>query len=208
MSTEIDNIGLGHKPDFETNTSNGQTQIAYFNTVADKTLFTTSCPSSSSSLFYQDVWVPGHSAEYQSLVGCQGKIEQNATTCNTSISNVSTCPSSRCIHTFSIISWYYRGGNINSLVTDTNSRYGSTCTPFNDYLTNFHTNYVKEVNDKIGDTSQDSSDTNKLAGRFITSAKTPVQALTTDMTNNVQPLFSEVYGNLTTTLGLDSIFNP
>ena len=27
------------------------------------------------------------------------------------------------------------------------------------------------------------------------------------MTSNVQPLFNEVYGNLTTTLSLDTVFN-
>lgn len=28
------------------------------------------------------------------------------------------------------------------------------------------------------------------------------------MTSNVQPLFNQVYGNLSSTFGLDTIFNP
>lgn len=92
------------------------------------------------------------------------------------------------------------------MVSDANTRYG-TCTDFNNYLSNFLTNYVTLVNDNIGDSAQDSGNTAKLAGRYNSNAKTPVEALSTTMTSSVQPVFNEVYGNLTTTLGLDSIFN-
>ena len=141
LQTKIDDIGLGHIPDFDTSTGNGQSEINYFNSVASKSLFT-GCPSSSYPVFYQDAWVPGHSSTYQSLVGCQGKVTQDATTCSSGIASTGSCPSSRCMDSFSIISWYYRGGTIANLVPDANSRYG-TCTTFNDYLANFHTNYVK-----------------------------------------------------------------
>lgn len=139
---------------------------------------------------------------------CGGKLNQNSSTCSSGISNTASCPSSRCIDTFSIISLYYRNTNINNLIPDANTRYGAACTPFNDYMTNFFNNYVKIVNDKIGNTAQDSSDTTKLAGRFISTTSTPVQTLLSYMTTNVQPLFNQVYGNLTTTYGLNSIFNP
>ena len=173
LSTEIDNTGLGHIPDFDVTTANGQTQISYFNTVADKSVFSATCPSGSFNIFWQDVWVPGHSTTYQTSVGCQGKVTQDATTCSSGIGSVGTCPSSRCMDSFSIISWYYRGGTIGNMVTDANTRYG-TCTLFNDYLTNFHANYVKVVNDNIGDSAQDSGNTAKLAGRYNANAKTPV----------------------------------
>ena len=59
------------------------------------------------------------------------------------------------------------------MVPDANTRYG-TCTDFNNYLTNFYNNYVKVVNDNIGDSTQDSADTAKLAGRYNSQTKTPV----------------------------------
>lgn len=174
MSTAIDNTGLGHIPDFDVTLSQGQAEIAYFKTVADKSLFTSSCTSGAFPVFYQDAWVPGHSSTYQSYVGCQGKVTQDASVCTAGIASTATCPSSRCINTFSIISMYYRGGNIANLVADANTRYGGTCTPFNNYLTNFYTNYVKEVVDKIGNSGQDSADNTKLAGRYNSATKTPV----------------------------------
>lgn len=147
MSTIIDFTGLGRIPDFDVTTSNGQAEMAFFNTVANKSLFPSSCPSGSYIIFYQDAWVPGISSTYQSLVSCQNKVPQDATVCTTGIQSVANCPSSRCIDSFSIISWYYRGGTLANLVTDANTRYGSACTPFNNYLTNFADNYVKVVND-------------------------------------------------------------
>ncbi len=74
MKTTIDNYGLGHLPDFDLSTVEGQAEILYFNKVANKSLFTASCPSGSYPVFYQDVWVPGLSTTYQSYVNCQGKI--------------------------------------------------------------------------------------------------------------------------------------
>lgn len=207
MSTAIDNTGLGHIPDFNVGSSQGQAEIAYFKSVADKSLFTSTCASGAFPVFYQDAWVPGHSSTYQSYVGCQGKVTQDASVCTAGIASTATCPSSRCIDTFSIISSYYRAGNIANLVSDANTRYGAACTPFNNYLTNFYTNYVKEVVDKIGNSDQDSADNTKLAGRYNSATKTPVETLRDDMNTNVKPLFQQVYGNLTSTLNLDSIFN-
>ena len=59
------------------------------------------------------------------------------------------------------------------MVGAANTRYG-TCTDFNSFLTNFHNNYVQVVNDNIGDSSQDSGNTAKLAGRYNSQTKTPV----------------------------------
>ena len=77
------------------------------------------------------------------------------------------------MNTFSIISWYYRGSTIANMVPDANTRYG-TCSNFNTFLTNFYNNYVKVVNDNIGDSGQDSGNTAKLAGRYNSNTKTPV----------------------------------
>jgi len=189
MSTIIDYFGLGHIPDFDVTTNISLTQMAFFNTVANKSLFASSCPSSSYPVFYQDAWVPGVSSTYQSLVSCQNKVSQNATVCTSGIQNVTTCPSSRCIDTFSIFSWYYRAGNAN-LLADANTRYGSACTPFNDYLTNYGNNYVKVVNDQIGNTLQDAADSTKLAGRYKIKTFTPVDNLKNYTTASVQPLFT------------------
>ncbi len=76
--------------------------------------------------------------------------------------------------TFSLISLYYRGGNIANLVPNADTRYGSACTPFDDYLTNYYTNYVKVVVDSIGNYANDNSNSSRLAGRFNINAKTPV----------------------------------
>lgn len=207
MSTLIDYAGLGRMPDFDVTTSNGLAEVSFFNTVANKSLFSTSCPNSSYSVFYQDAWVPGVSSTYQALVSCQNKVAEDATVCTTGISSVVNCPSSRCIDTFSIISLYHRNGTSANLVTDANTRYGAACTPFNDYLTNFANNYVSVVNDKIGNSGQDSTDSNKLAGRFQIKTNTPTLTLKNYMTSSVQPLFTQVYGNLSA-VNLDSVFNP
>lgn len=98
-------------------------------------------------MFNQDVWVPGLSSTYQGLVSCRGKLTEDASACPSGISNTATCPSSRCIDAFSIISLYYRNNNIINLITDANTRYSAACAPFNDFLTNFFNNYVKVVND-------------------------------------------------------------
>ena len=173
MSTLIDFVGLGRIPDFDVTTANGLSEMSYFNTVANKSLFSTSCPSSTYSVFYQDAWVPGVSSTYQSLVSCQNKVSEDATVCTTGIGNVSTCPTSRCIDTFSIISLYYRNGTIGNLITDANTRYNLPCTTFNNFLTNFANNYVQIVNDKIGNSAQDTANSSKLAGRFQINTKAP-----------------------------------
>jgi hypothetical protein len=207
MSTIIDFTGLGRIPDFDVTTTEGLAEIADFNTIANKSLFTISCPSSSYPVFYQDAWVPGVSTAYQTFVPCQNKVSQDASVCTSGISNLANCPSSRCIDTFSIISQYYRTYNLGSLTTDANARYGSACNPFNDYLINFATNYVLVVNDKIGNSAQDSTNTNTLAGRYQTNTYTPINNLKNYMTVSVQPVFTQVYGNLSSA-GLDSVFNP
>lgn len=190
MSTLIDFAGLGRMPDFDVTTANGQAEISFFNTVVNKSLISSSCPSASYPILYQDAWVPGVSSTYQSLVSCQNKVSQDATVCTSGIQNVANCPSSRCMDSFSIISWYYRNGTLPNLITDANMRYGSACAPFNDYLTNFGNNYVKEINDKIGNSGQDSADSTKLAGRYQIKTNTPVTNLKNYMTGTVQPLFT------------------
>jgi len=150
--------------------------------------------------------VPGVSSTYQSLVSCQNKVTEDAVVCASGISSTSNCPSSRCMDTFSIISLYYRNNTIANLVTDANTRYG-TCAPFNTFVTNFGNNYVKVVNDKVGNSAQDAADNTKLAGRFQTKTNSPLLTAKNYMTASVQPLFTQVYGNLTAA-SLDSVFNP
>lgn len=206
MQSVIDNIGLGHLPDFDITTADGQAQISNFNNIANKSLFASSCSSSSYTIFYQDVWVPGLSTTYQSSVDCLNKVGIDNTTCPTGIA-APGCPSSRCIDAFSIISSYYRSGTIVNIVTDANTRYG-TCTQFNSFLVNYFTNYVQTVVDNIGNTADDSSDTTKLAGRFGINAKTPINSLITELNGNVKTLFTQVYNNLTQTNNMQSIFDP
>ncbi len=207
MSTLIDFAGLGRIPDFDVTTTNGLSEISYFNTVANKSAFSASCPSSTHTLFYQDAWVPGVSSTYQSLVSCQNKVSIDSTVCTTGIGNVALCSTSRCIDTFSIISLYYRNGTLSNLITDANTRYVLPCTPFNSFLDSFANNYVKVVNDKIGNSAQDGGDSNKLAGRFQIKTNAPTLTVKNYMTSTVKPLFTEVYGNLSAA-NLDSIFNP
>ncbi len=206
MQTIIEDVGLGHIPDFDIATSDGQTQISNFNSIANKSVFSSSCPSSSYTIFYQDVWVPGVSTTYQASVDCLNKVSIDNTTCTGGIAAPS-CPTSRCIDSFSIISDYYRTGSIASIATDADSRYGN-CAPFNTFLTNYFTNYVQVVVDSIGNTVDDGTDTSKLAGRFKVNAKTPINNLITYLNTNVKPLFNQVYNNLTQTDNLQSIFDP
>jgi hypothetical protein len=77
------------------------------------------------------------------------------------------------VNSFSIISEYYRSSNIANLIPNINTRYG-TCTPFNNYLTNYYNNYVKPVVDNIGNTVSDSANNAKLAGRFSINVNTPL----------------------------------
>ena len=207
LQTTINNIGLGHLPDFDTSTTNGMSQIDAFNTIANKSLYTSSCVQSSFTSFYQDAWVPGVSSSYQALVGCQDKVSIDNTTCGSDITNTANCPYSRCLDAFSLISAYYRAGKNTTLVSNANTRYG-TCANFNSFLTNYYTNYVKPVVDAIGNTVDDATNTSRLAGRFSTNAKTPVVNLATEMNGAVKTLFTQVYSNLTTTNGLLSVFDP
>jgi hypothetical protein len=151
--------------------------------------------------------VPGLSTTYQSSVGCRDKVGIDNATCGSNIGNTATCSNSRCFDTFSIISSYYRGGTIANLATHANTRYG-TCAPFDSYLTNFYTNYVKVVVDNIGNSVDDAADTTKLAGRFVTNAQTPVNNLKDEMNGAVKTLFTQVYNHLTQTDNLQSIFDP
>jgi hypothetical protein len=207
MQTSIDNIGLGHLPDFDITTVNGQTQINNFNSIASKSAFTTSCPQASFNIFYQDVWVPGLSSTYQTSVGCLDKVGIDNTSCTSGIANTTSCPYSRCIDSFSIISDYYRGGSIAAIGSDANARYGS-CLQFDNFLSNFYNNYVKLVVDNIGNTADDAAINTKLAGRFVINAQTPINSLTNEMNTNVKTLFTQVYNNLTITDGMQSIFDP
>jgi hypothetical protein len=207
MQAMIDGYGLGDLPDFDTTTANGIAQINTFNQIASKSLYTSSCPSATYNIFYQDVWVPGLSTSYQNFVPCLDKLGIDNSTCGKSLANYTACPYSRCIDTFSIISTYYRGNSIGSLVSDADSRYG-VCTSFDTYLDNFHNNYVKKVVDNIGNSVDDATDVAKLAGRFVTKAKTPINSLKSKMNGDIKTLFTEVYNNLTQTNNLLSIFDP
>lgn len=174
-------------------------------TIANKNYFSVTCPSASYSVFYTDVWVPGLSSTYQSYVDCGGKISVDATTCTTMLTGV--CPTSHCLDTFSILSSYYRASTTGNIVSHANTRY-TTCPSFNTYLTNYLSNYVQIVNDKIGNNAVDNSDNTKLAGRFVSKTKTPVNDLKTHMNTNVKTLFQQTYGNISTTAALQSIFDP
>lgn len=190
FQTTINDIGLGHLPDFDITTANGQLQISKFNQIANKSIFNTNCPSGSFNIFYQDVWVPGLSTTYQASVDCLGKVSIDNTTCGSNIANTASCPYSRCIDTFSIIGAYYRGSkSAGVLSTDANTRYG-TCADFNSYLTNYYNNYVKPVIDSIGNTVDDSADLTKLAGRFATKGKAPITTVINEMNGPVKTLFT------------------
>lgn len=191
LKSVIDSYGLGDLPDFDVTSTNGASQINTFNQIASKSLFNTDCPSSSFNIFYQDVWVPGLSTSYQKYVACLDKVGIDNTTCGLHLDDTSICYYSRCMDTFSIISAYYRNssGFFSNIIAHANARYG-TCTPFNNYINNFHNNYVKKVVDKIGNSVDDASDTTKLAGRFVTNAKTPITSLKTSMNGNVKTLFT------------------
>ena len=173
MNSLIDSVGNGAIPDFDISSALGLTQIDQFNKIASKSLYTTACISTSFNIFYQDVWVPGISSTYQTYVSCLNKTAIDSTTCGNAIQTTASCPFSRCINSFSIISQYYRTGNIANLVPNANTRYG-TCPLFTTHLTNFHTNYVQYVVDSIGNTVSDAADSTKLAGRYITKVKNPL----------------------------------
>ena len=208
LGTAIDDAGFGNVPDFDTSSTEGAAEIAYFNQVAEKSLYTVTCPEASYSVFYTDVWVPGVSMTYQSYVSCRDKVSIDNSTCTNGIDNVATCPTSRCINTFSIISDYYREGTIGTLTSDSNTRYGGACTDFTNYLNNFYTNYAKIVDDSIGNSQVDSANNAKLAGRFNSKAQTPSNTLRDYMNSDVSTLFTHVYDNLTQTENLGSIFDP
>jgi len=206
MQTEINNYGLGHIPDFDVTSAEGISELYFFNSVANKTLFQVTCPSSTFSTFYSDVWVPGLSSTYQSYVSCGGLTEVDASTCSSGMVDP-PCPTSECLDTFSILSYYYRASTTGSIVADANNRYG-TCPSFTNYFTNFLNNYVIPVNSNIGNTAEDNADNSRLAGRFVSMAQTPINNLKTYMSSNVQSLFQNVYGNTTITQNLASIFDP
>jgi hypothetical protein len=145
-------------------------------------------------VLYTDVFVPGVSTSYQQFVDCLGKVPVDATTCINGF--VSPCPTSRCIDTFSLLSYYYRASAIASINADSTSRYTLACTPLNNFFTNFLNNYVGVINLNIGNTAQDSADNTKLAGRYNANAKVFIDDLTTYLTSTIQPLFSQAYGNL------------
>jgi hypothetical protein len=204
MKNTIDDCGYGRVPDYDVTSLLGKEQINRFNKISNHSLFTTSCPSSSFTSFYTDIWVPSISAASQTYVSCDPKVGIDSTVCTSGL--ITGCPYSRCLDTFSLMDWYNRGGTTGNIITDANSRYG-TCNNFNNYLTNFLTNYVVPVSTKIGNSVQDSADSTKLAGRF-NSMKLLVETVNTQMSTNVQPLFTQTYGNLSSTLSAESIFDP
>ena len=104
MKSLIDSAGTGSIPDFDITSAQGASEIDKFNTIANKSLFSVDCPSSSFNIFYQDVWVPGVSSTYQTYVSCINKTSIGSSTCGSNIQNTGTCPFSRCMNGFSLIS--------------------------------------------------------------------------------------------------------
>lgn len=172
--------------------------------MANKTYLEASCPQSSYSVLHTDVFVPGISTSYQQLVDCLGKVSVDATTCTSGFVNP-PCPTSRCIDTFSLLSYYYRASTTGSITADSTARYTLACTPLNNFLNNFLNNYVAPINLNIGNTAQDSAVSTKLAGRYNAKAKVYIDDLTTYLTSTIQPLFNQAYGNLS---ALESVFEP
>lgn len=208
LQDEINLIGLGHIPDFDVTSINGKLQIESFNSIASKSSFSATCSSASFSTFYQDVWVPG-TGSYQNYVSCRNKLSIDNTTCGVDITDTAPakCPTSRCIDAFSIIGAYSRINNIVDLLADSVTRYG-TCAPFQNFLTNFYTNYVDVVVQNIGNTVDDAAEPLKVAGRLVSKAKTPLTTYNSYLDTNTKALFTEVYNNLTQTHSLNSIFDP
>lgn len=116
----------------------------------------------------------------------------------------SSCPTSRCLNTFKFARSYIGGTGSAGFVSNINTRYGTTCTAFNDDISNFYTKYVTQVASVIGDTVTNSADTTKLAGRVV-SVSNNVNTFTNYMTNTVKPLFSSIKATLANSA--DSVVN-
>lgn len=98
------------------------------------------------------------------------------------------CPYSRCLDAFDFLVTYNGTAQIE---TDIDSRYGTTCTAFNDHMTSFYTRYVMVVDDNIGNTDDDHADTSKVTGRYMDS-KNKTDTLLNYMDNTLKPLFTEI----------------
>ena len=102
------------------------------------------------------------------------------------------CPFSRCLDSFDFLVTY---NNTGQLEADINSRYGTTCTAFNDHMKSFYTRYVTVIDDNIGNTNDDHADTNKVSGRFMES-KNKTDILTNYMDSTLKPLFTSISNEL------------
>lgn len=102
------------------------------------------------------------------------------------------CPFSRCLDAFD---FFVVLNGTSSVETDINSRYGTTCTEFNDHMKSFYTRYVTVVDDTIGNTDDDHADTNKVTGRFMDS-KNKTDTLTNYMDSTLKPLFTSISNTL------------
>lgn len=103
-----------------------------------------------------------------------------------------TCPKSRCMDAFDFLMQYADTG---SLETAIDSRYGTTCTAFNEHMKSFYTRYVVSVETTIGNTVDDDGDTSKVAGRFM-EGKDKTDILLNYMNSDVKPLFTSIENNL------------
>jgi hypothetical protein len=82
-----------------------------------------------------------------------------------------------------------------SLETAIDSRYGTTCTAFNEHMKSFYTRYVVSVETTIGNTVDDDGDTSKVAGQFM-EGKDKTDTLLNYMNSDVKPLFTSIENNL------------
>ena len=106
-----------------------------------------------------------------------------------------SCSFSRCLDSFDFIVAYNGAGGTAQLETDINSRYGTTCTAFNDHMKSFYTRYVTVVDDAIGNTGDDHGDTTKVTGRFMDS-RNKTDVLLNYMDGTLKPLFASISSNL------------
>ena len=79
VENSINNYGTGKIPDFSTTSTYGAGQISYFNRISEKTVYESSCPPGSYSVFYTDVWVPSTSQQFTDEVSCQSKVTIDTT---------------------------------------------------------------------------------------------------------------------------------
>ena len=108
VKNTIDNYGTGKIPDFSPTSTDGSAQISFFNTISDKTAYTSACAPGSFSVFYTDVWVPSTSVNYTNLVSCLSKVSITSADCPSGMDT--GCSFSRCLDSFDFLVGYNGGG--------------------------------------------------------------------------------------------------